>query len=192
MIKAIVFDFAGVVAPGVVLQWVKKNLSADDPRYKTFQKATDKWDIGGISVDEFYLLISQITNISAESIQKELYDKSTYHTEIISIIKQLKPKYKIILFSNNFAHNLYKFLDKHNLRSLFDEIIISSEHKLKKPDPKFYKLMLSLTKVNNDEAIFIDDTQTFVDVGNKLGIKSLLYRNPVQLKADLKTQGVEI
>jgi len=196
MIKAIIFDFGGVVAPVAICQWLKNNFEQNDLKYVTIKKYIKekgkKWDMGKVSVDEFYELLSGITGLPKASLQTELYDKSTFHPEVIKIIRALKQHYKIVLFSNNFAHNLYKLLDQHNLRNLFNEIVISSEHKLTKPNPRFYQLMLSLASVTKNEVIFIDDTQANVDGGNNIGITSFLYSNPQQLIKDLKSQGVRV
>ena len=192
MIKAIVFDFAGVVAPGIILGWVKKHLSQDDPRYRLFKQASAKWDMGEVSVDEFYNLLSKISGINTMSIEKELYAKATYHPEVIEIIKKLKLNYKIVLFSNNFAHSLYKIIDKNDLRKLFDFIVISSEYKMKKPSPQFFNKMLEIVGLNKEEVIFIDDTTGNVDAGNNLGITSFVYKSPEQLISDLKSLQIKI
>ncbi len=190
MIKTIVFDFAGVIAPGIIMSWLKRNLTRDDPRYKKFHEASNKWDLGQVTIEEFYALLSDITDIPTGSIQKELYENSTYHIEVIDIVKRLKKNYKIILFSNNFAHNVYQLLDRHDIKGLFDEIIISSEHNMKKPDSRFYQMMLSIANAKKNEVIFIDDTQENVDAGTMLGIQSFLYKDHDQLIRDLTSQGI--
>lgn len=191
MIKAIVFDFGGVIVPGVILQFVKR-FKTTDPRYILFKEASHKWDLGMMTVDEFYHVLSQITGMSKKSVIATFYDDAVLYTEVVDIVKALKQRYKIVLFSDNFAHNLYRYLDKFKLRDLFDVIVISSEHKVKKPDPQFFSIMLSLAQVKKDEAIFIDDTQMNVDGGEKLGITSFLYTTPEKLRSDLLAHQVII
>lgn len=196
VIKAIVFDFAGVVAPGLIKQWVQKKFAPDDIRKKRIlemaDEASKKWDIEDITVNDFFETLTSVTGLSHTLILKELYEDSVFFPEVVAIIKKLKPQYKIILFSNNYAFNLYKILDRHDLRLLFDEIIISSEHKLIKPDHAFFRVMLNIAHVKKHEAVFIDDTAENVKQANIFGITSFVYTTAKRLEQDLQMTGIRI
>ena len=191
MIKAIAFDFGGVITPGLFLSHVR-NLPKDHPDRIYFNGASEKWDLGQMTIEQFYDTLSHITHIPKESIDKKFYNNAKTHVKVIEIIKKLKHEYKIILFSNNFKYNVIKYFDKLNLHELFDELVISSDHNVKKPDSKFYKIMLSQTKPRNNEIVFIDDRKENVDTGNEMGIVSFVYQNPFQLVKDLKSQKINI
>lgn len=191
MIKAIAFDFGGVIAPGVILKWIK-SLPKTDPRYIYFERVSAKWDLGEFSVEQFYEALSKITGQEVGVLKRTFYDKAEYSQEIIDLIKKLKKTYKIIIFTNNFSYNLEKYFEKLGLANLFDHLIISSEHKVIKPNPVFYQKMLETVQLKPEEILFIDDTQDNVDAGNKLGIKSFLYRNSQTLIGNLKSEGIHI
>ena len=57
--------------------------------------------------------------------------------------------------------------------------------KLEKTDPNFYKLILEENNLKSEEAIFIDDRVSYVEVAKSLGIKSMLFINSEKLKEDL-------
>ncbi|MDO8503574.1 MAG: HAD-IA family hydrolase [bacterium] len=191
MIKVIAFDFTGVVAPGPLMQWIKENLTPDDERYTLAQKSSHKWDMGEVTLDEAYILMSKITGVSPELIWESFFEKSIANNDVIELIKRLKPKYKIALFSNHLGELLRKLLAKHEIADLFDEIIISSEHRKKKPDPKFFQKFLKIINVRKSEIVFIDDTKVNVDASNSLGIKAILYVDSEQLVNELHNLGVK-
>ena len=187
MIKAIVFDYVGVIVEeSVVTKWIRKNISNPEPNIKGIMDGITKWDLGEIEYSDFNNIISQNTGIPADQVFHTFFENITVYQDTVKLIKSLKNKYKIVLLSNGPKENPYKMLKNQNIEYLFDEIIISAEHKMVKPNPEIYKLMLSICKIDASEAIFIDDRQINVDAGNKLGIKSLLFTDAPTLKKDLQ------
>jgi len=192
MIKTIAFDYAGVIAPGPVSGWMKVNIPSGDKRHKIFSQYCKKWDMGGVNLQQYYEMISEVTETPPNLVWKTYFKNSVVNKEVIKIIKELKKNYKIVLFSNNFGELLRKVMDEQNITNLFDDIIISSEHKMVKPSVAFLNLMLFKVKNNRNEVVFIDDRQINVDASNKLGIKALLYKDGFILKKDLQGIGIQI
>ena len=192
MIKTIVFDYAEVIAEGPMSKWVRENIYPDDSKLVAYREKAHKWDLGEMSLKEVYKHLGEITGIAPELIWENFYEKSLPNNEVIDLIKQLKKNYNIILFSNFVAELLRKLLNKYEITELFDEIIISSEHKMKKPDPKFFELLVRRAGVNKDEIIFIDDKLRNILAANEFGIKAFQFINAQQLAEDLRTQGVKI
>lgn len=191
MIKAIVFDYTGVITvTGPVGDWLKKNLDKKDEKHLLYKEHAHKWDTGEYSLDQLYDTLSDLTGVSSNKIWDTFFKTQTLNKELISLIVKLKKLYKIILFSNHEATLLKKLLTHHKINHLFDEVIISSEHKMKKPDPNFFKLLVKKSGVNKNEMVFIDDHIYNVDASNKLGIKSLHFQNFQKLRDDLKKIGV--
>jgi HAD superfamily hydrolase (TIGR01549 family) len=186
MIKAIAFDYTGVIsAYGPIKKWMDNNLSKDDERYVLYEASTHKWDMGDMTLDEMYKALSKVTGTPPEKLWTTFFEKQILNKELTDFIKELKKDYKVYLFSNHHAGLLKKLLELHGISDLFEQIIVSSDHKLKKPDPEFFKVLLEIAEVEKDEIVFIDDLLENVDAGNKFGIKSILYKTVEQLKVDL-------
>jgi putative hydrolase of the HAD superfamily len=145
-----------------------------------------------MELPEMYKLLSELTGTSPEKIWEEFYEKSLPNNEVIALIKTLKKNYKVILFSNFFAELLRRLLNKHKIVNLFDEIIISSEHKMIKPNSDFFELLVKTSGVKKEEIIFTDDKKENVDASNSFGIKAIQFVNCEQLIKDLKSEGVRI
>jgi epoxide hydrolase-like predicted phosphatase len=193
MVKAIVFDYFGVIVEdSVVSKWIKKNFSDPESRIKAVVESSIKWDLGETGYSEFNKILSRYTGIPANQIFSTFFENIKMHQGTIELIKLLKNNYKIILLSNAPKENLQKMLKNQNIENLFNEIVISAEHKIMKPDPKIYELMLSIGGINASEAIFIDDRQVNVDAAANLGIKSFLFTDATTLKNDLTSMGIKL
>ena len=193
MIKAIVFDYFGVIIPdGPVQSWLRKNTSSPEPAIQILKDLSLKWDLGETEYPEFNNILSKYTGIPVDQVFHTLFESIEIYKDTIELIKSLKKNYKIILLSNGPKENPHLMLKHQNIENLFDEIIISAEHKIMKPDPKIYELMLSVGKIDASQALFIDDRQINVDSANSLGIKSLLFTDALTLKKDLINIGIKL
>lgn len=190
MIKTIVFDYTGVISAGPIMNWMKSSLVPDDPRYQLIKDSSHLWDLGQIGLLETYRRIETATGVKSEQIWDVFFDKTSVDAEMIALIQQLKKNYQIILFSNHLSELLRKLLDKHQLNELFDEIIISSEHKMKKPTVEFFNLLLSTSGHKPHELVFIDDTKDNVLAGQKLGIDSIQFTSLTELRHELEKRSI--
>jgi len=68
---------------------------------------------------------------------------------------------------------------------IFDVLVISYVDKIRKPDPKSFKLILKKLKVQPEQAVFIDDKQENLDIAQSLRIKTILFKNNNQFLREL-------
>lgn len=184
MIKAILFDFTGVLRTDALEEWLARhNLKKDDRLYSL----SGQQDLGEISNAEFYKRISKIYGYE---MAPEINSHGKLNFELISYINDLKNHYKVGLLSNSPLGFVRPILKDNHLEQLFNEVTISSEVHLIKPDPKIYELSLAKLNVLKQEALFIDDNAKHVEAANQLGIKSLRYTALDKLKDDLKSLGI--
>lgn len=78
------------------------------------------------------------------------------------------------------AQEIFPFL------SWFDGIVVSGEEKLKKPDPRLYRVLCDRFSVSPAEAIFVDDSYPNIITARELGFKVIHFQNPEQLESDLR------
>ena len=192
MIKAIIFDWAGVFAVDGYWIWLRKNISDIENRKKYFQELSDEVDCGKISHGEFLQKLSNELGRDSNQVWQEVKKEIVLNQELITFVKKLKVKYKIGLLSNFTFPWLNEILTENNLWELFDENVISSQHRMIKPDPEIFQKMLEKLNIKPEEAIFIDDRQMHVDGAKRVGINAILFKNNEQLIKDLQKFGVTI
>lgn len=192
MIKAIIFDFAGVIGTDGYWIWlgeVVPNLEQEKEYFSTIANQVDK---GTITNNEFTKLLSKKLGIPQDRIWPQESQRIVINTKVVDLIRNLKQHYKIGLLTN-FTHEwMADLLEKNRLRQLFDAILISSLHGVIKPEPAAFEKILELLAVLKEEAIFIDDREIHVNAANNLGITTILYKNERQLREELSSIGITL
>ncbi|MDX1937357.1 MAG: HAD family phosphatase [Flavihumibacter sp.] len=109
-------------------------------------------------------------------------------TESVAIFKDLKEtgRYKIYALTNWQASLFEIALVRYNFLHWFDGRVVSGEEKTRKPFAEFYQRLLNRYQVNPAQAVFIDDNLRNIKGAETLGIKSIHFKNPEQLRAALK------
>lgn len=70
--------------------------------------------------------------------------------------------------------------------NLFDEIIISGDVKLIKPEPEIYELFLQKIGKPADQCLFIDDSEPNIITAQKMGFDTVHFKSPEHLKNELQ------
>jgi len=179
MISTIIFDLYGVLREDPYLAWLKNHNLAKDGAYKVL---ADEADLGNISREEFYQQLSQISDVAREDIENAFSSKKSIDPQIITILTSLRPEYKLGLITNGSRHTR-DFLEESGLAPLFNDIIVSSEVGLIKPDVQIFKLALERLDSTPEETLFIDDTKQNVLAAEALGIKAVQYESLDQFQA---------
>ena len=81
-------------------------------------------------------------------------------------------------------------LVRYDFLQWFDGRVVSGEEKTRKPFPEFYQRLLTRYNVNPAEALFIDDNLRNVKAAEDLGIKSIHFQSPEQLKQEFRNISV--
>lgn len=181
MIKAIIFDFFGVICSDDYWRYVKTDSNTDS----NFRNYSEEVNLGDITWQDFVRKIAEATSTTVEDVNK-LYATEKIDPRLIGLIHHLRNDYKIGLLTNAHHDFINGLLDKNKLRELFDVIVISSELKLVKPDPQIFKYLLSQLSLSSDEVVYIDDLDRHVQAAAKLGIKTIKYENFNQLQMNLQ------
>ena len=108
--------------------------------------------------------------------------------ETVEIFRQLKDsgRYKIYALTNWQAGLFDIALVRYNFLHWFDGRVVSGEEKTRKPFPEFYQLLLDRYNINPSGALFIDDNLRNVKAAEALGINSIHFESPAQLKEKMK------
>jgi 2-haloacid dehalogenase len=112
--------------------------------------------------------------------------------ESVEILRQLKDsgKYKLYALTNWQAGLFDIALVRYSFLHWFDGRVVSGEEKMRKPFPEFYQRLLDRYHVKPSEALFIDDSLRNVKAAEGLGIKSIHFQSPTQLKSKLTEEGI--
>ena len=200
MIQTIIFDLGGVL-----IDWnpryLYRTIFDTEAEIEDFlaNVATMDWNEqqdGGRSMAEgTAILVSKFPNYQAQieafySRWTEMLGGAIEGT--VDILKELKANdnYRLLALTNWSAETFPFAQERYEFLTWFEGILVSGEEKVKKPDPKIYKLMLEKYEVDPTTAIFIDDNLRNVKAAEACGIQSIHFVSPDQLVDVLSNKGL--
>jgi len=181
MIKAIIFDFYGVLCSEKF--W--HQLKADPKVASDFKRMAEELHLGDLSWRDFIDKIAAQTNRRAEDIATA-YAAEHINVPLVDYINKLRPKYKTGLLSNA-AYEAFEPRGREiGFDKLFDCTVVSSQIGVTKPDPRIYRHILQKLDVESAESVYIDDSPRLAEAARQLGMKAIHYRDFEQMKAELE------
>lgn len=112
--------------------------------------------------------------------------------ETISIAHRLKKAgWKLYLLSNFSEEKFQLMREQYQFLEIFDDLIISGEHKMIKPDPAIFYLTLSRIQRAANECLFIDDSLKNIEAAKAIGFQTIHYHSPAQLLRELKNLSID-
>jgi epoxide hydrolase-like predicted phosphatase len=201
MIQAVIFDVGGVMlrtenrAPRQ--QWeAKLGLPPGGAEALVFGgEVGQKAQLGEITEPELWQWIGSHLDLSVletAAFRQGFWGGDRLDTTLISYIRQLKTRYQTAIISN-YASNLRPELtDQFKIADAFDEIIISCEEHLMKPDPEIFYRALARLGRQPVEAVFIDDFQHNVAAAEAIGLAAVHFQPGIDLPNALQQLGVSL
>jgi len=107
----------------------------------------------------------------------------------LAIVDELRGRVRLGLISNTNAlhfQHLDRLLDLH---SRFDSITLSYQEGVLKPDRAIFETALQRARVHPEETVYTDDLAEHVEAAGRLGIRSLLFTDPLSLRGELGRMG---
>lgn len=92
----------------------------------------------------------------------------------LDIARRLRPRYKLSVLSNADI-TLRRRLELEGLHELFDDIVISAEVGMAKPEPGVFQLATDRLGCSAAECVFVDDWDKNVEAATALGLSAVLH-----------------
>ena len=194
--KAIIFDYGGVL-----LEWNPRNLYRrffpNQPEVMEQFLTEIKFVDWNLQQDKGRPFAEAIDSLSAEfphhaHLIRAYYE---YWEESISgvipgsieILKQLKAmEYPLYGLSNWSAETFSRARHAYDFFDLFDDMVISGNVKMVKPDSAIFDLALEKFGKHANECVYIDDSLINAQQANKLGFAAIHFQSPEQLANELR------
>lgn len=107
-------------------------------------------------------------------------------SESVSILKQIKQSNMPLYALTNWSAETFPFARRRfDFLTWFDDILVSGEVKLRKPDLKIYQLLFEKFNINPSTTLFIDDTYENIVAAQQSGMQTIHFENPQQMRREL-------
>ncbi len=199
-IQTFIFDFGGVVINWDPHKLFNKYFDNDNQAINNFLTEINfySWNL---SQDEGYPFAKAVVEHSAQFPQYahliRAYDEEWEQSIIgviqgtVEILYRLKAAgYRIYGLTNWSAEKFHLVRHKYEIFNIFEDIIVSGEVKLLKPDPAIFHLLLQKINSPAEECLVIDDSEQNIEVAQKMGFATHLFTSPARLEIDLHLMGL--
>ena len=184
-IKAVIFDCFGVLLGNTLQQWTARLSEEDAQNFLSLTYAADK---GIVSEEEATVERAKLLGISPQQLLDGFAAGEVLNTELVSYIRELKKTYKVGLLSNiNSRERIEVRLPDGLLDELFDEIVISGDLGVIKPDAAIYQYAAAKLDVAPEGCVMIDDVERFCEGARTVGMQAVQFKTTQQALADLNT-----
>lgn len=196
----VVFDIGGVL-----IEWnprhLYRTLFHDDVvamEYFLTQVCTPEWNA---ELDRGRSFQSAVTELAQQHPEyRELI--MAYHEQwpkmvpfafedTVEVLSEVKTAgYPLFALSNWSAETFPIMRQRYPFLDWFEDILLSGEVGIAKPDNQIYEVFLDRIKRTPDECLFIDDSERNIDAARSLGFQTLLFKSASQLRDDLATLNI--
>ena len=156
--------------------WFKKVVPGDKAKLKAAQGLFAMSDLGKITRAELVQEASRITGVPVDRIESGIQAEKILDTSLVEYAKQLKTRgYRLSCLSNGSHEWTLKVINDHTIGHLFDEVVLSGDLGIVKPDHKIYEYTLDKLGVSAEQTVFVDDRQINVDAAQECGMTGVLF-----------------
>ena len=115
-------------------------------------------------------------------------------TGSVDLLDQMKLQQgvRLLALTNWSAETFPIALERYAFLGHFEDILVSGEVGLKKPDRAIFDMLLSRHSLVPESTVFIDDARHNITAAQAIGLNAIRFEHPDQLREDLDKLGVAL
>jgi epoxide hydrolase-like predicted phosphatase len=193
-IRAVFIDFGGVIVrtedKGPRTRLAERlGMTTRDLENIFFESESSlRATIGEIPEEAHWQAVAETLGVSrpeGDRITAEFFSGDRADAALLDFLRSLRPGCKVGLISNAWS-GLRAFITSQKFDDVFDEMIISAEVGLGKPDPRIYRLALKKLEAQPEESVFLDDVLVNVEGARSVGMNAIQFTQPEKALEELK------
>ncbi|MEU5833077.1 HAD-IA family hydrolase [Streptomyces diacarni] len=194
--NGLVLDFGGVLTTPLlpaVLAFEKREGLAEGACITALYmddevvRRTQDLEHGAITQDEWNAFAAARLGVSPEGLMGRLFaDLRPEPLMIRAAAAARRAGIKVGVLSNSVGLAPWNLYEGFNLDTLYDAVVISEHHGLRKPDPEIFDTTLKLMELPADQCVFVDDTADYLPPAAGLGFATVHAKEPRQTIARLE------
>jgi putative hydrolase of the HAD superfamily len=190
-VRCLMLDMGGVLTKehrqdklDELMSMIGANCTRDEFRNAYFGERSD-YDRGTVDANEYWRRVTHSLGLEPPKaadidglIRVDLESWFNMRSGMLDFLGGVRGRVgRLVLLSNIHADGV-RYIREGEGRSWassFDELVLSCEHKLIKPEAAIYELALTKVGVSPDETLFIDDNQENVEAARRAGLESFRF-----------------
>ena len=205
MIKAVLWDFGGVITTSPFIAFNRFEIENNIPRdfirgINATNPETNAWALfesSRMSLEEFDRKFEEETRAAGYPVPgKKILEllSGDIRPKMVRALKTCKQHFTIGCITNNMRSGEGPVMGKveekaarvQEIMKMFDVVVESSKEGARKPDPEIYRIALSRMDVPAGQTVFLDDLGINLKPARVLGMKTIKVLNETQALTDLE------
>ncbi len=194
MIKAVLFDFGGVLAEEGFREGLKaigreKGLDPDD-FYKISNDLVYQtgYITGGCDEHSYWNAVQQKAGVKGEDreFREEILKRFNLRPEMMAVVKKIKSFGFIVAILSDQTNWLDELDQRNPFHHHFDYVLNSYHLKKTKKDPLIFREMCTLLGVRPKEVLFVDDNLENVKRATSQGLRAIHFKSESEFRMEMK------
>lgn len=181
--RGLILDFFGVLTSNMVEVITyfedRENLARGtflrawaDPAGKALFAALE---LGQLSQRDWNHGFAELIGVRPDDLMARYLAEAYPAYQVLNVAKQARAAgIKTAVLSNSLGRTPYDPYAGWDLRGSFDEVVLSTDHQIRKPDPRIFQITADRLGLNPQECVFVDDTEDNLVAAARLGMRVLL------------------
>lgn len=193
MVKAFIFDLGGVLFTDGSEKFInilckKYGLDRENAQEAITGEIGSLYRESKITRDEFWEMVREKLNIKDDADKLETAWLNCYKLNegTKEIVFELSKNYKVYYLSDNVKERVDWLNKRYDYLKWFTGGVFSHEAGVRKPNIRIYELALERAQTKPKETIYIDDKLWCLEPAKKIGIETILFKNPADLRSKLQ------
>ena len=191
MIRAVIFDCFGVLTRDGWVEFCDTHFTPGSLAMGEADQLNRMAVAGLLSYDDFLQQAARLAGVSEAELRRMVEITSPNKKLFTYIRGSLKPHYKIGMLSNAAVNWLDRLFEPWQV-ALFDDVVLSYEAGLSKPDAVAYQEIANRLGVTTEECLFIDDHPGYCDAARRAGMQAIHYKDNQQLAEILGKYNIKL
>lgn len=193
-IEAVIFDLGGVLVrtedrSSRQLLAESMGLSYEDLDRAVFSSESfRRAQLGEISVDRHWQIVFEDLGVplqDRERFKAHFWGGDRLDVQLVDYIRTLRSRYRTALLSNYSSDLRTLLTNVWRIEDAFDEIFISAELGMMKPDKKIFQYVVKRLGVPVQKVVFVDDFPVNVTGARDAGLRAVQFRSRPQTIEEL-------
>lgn len=194
-IRAVIFDMGGVLLRSENESGRRKwerclGLAEGELAEIVFNSpVSQRATVGQATDEDVWAHVAERFGLDAETLRqlrRDFWAGDRADVQLADFLRGLRPRYRTAILSNAWPGARKALTERWKLADAVNEMIISAEEGVAKPDPAIYRIALERLGVGPAEAVFVDDMAINVEAAQALGMHGVQFHTREQAIADVK------
>jgi putative hydrolase of the HAD superfamily len=155
----------------------------------------NEFERGRLSEADFYDRLRELTasRFGLAAFRAALADIFELNTPMPDLLERLRGEgYRLVLLSNTNETHLAWVRERFSVLDYFDELVVSFQVGVMKPEPGMYEAALNAIECRPEECFYTDDIMANIQAGREFGLQAELFTDAPSLIAQLEQRGVRL